>query len=341
MDSGQLKLVPDSFLGKLLNRFGIQWTHLAILSGVLFSSFHLEEYLNPGLWMLGTLAAFSLVYLYSDEISENFLKVSIWCALIGLGLLLVPVATLFALGQDIPAFIKQWSQAVTIYLSLAIGIPAGIMILSYRNRDEQRSPLPPALALAAKQAVQSDFIHESVSYEIEFLPTPEKKIVMQFTAIMNLVNRSSRKVTYRDIFDPAGSDRDVFYATIKQQPINTKSPDRQYGRGVLLAHEAEPNERFEIVVRGRSTFHERDSELVGVYLPCSSLTVRVKKPPNGLEVNIQSLLPGKNEAQVQPNGDILFQYADGVLPFQGTRVFWQPASSRSGVYDGPAAYLPV
>jgi hypothetical protein len=326
MDSGQVKFLPDSFLGKLLQEFGIQWTHLAILSGVVFSSFHLEQYLNPGLWMLGTLAAFSLVYLFRDYISKNFLVVSIWAALSGLILLLVPLAVLFGLGQDIPAFIRQWSQAATIYLSLAIGVPAGSMILAYRNKDEfLRTPLPPQLAEAAKEAAShSDFIHESVSYQIELLPTPAKEVVMRFTVTMNVVNRAKRKTIYQDFFDPAGRYSKMHYATIKQQSINTEDPDRSFKRGLLLTHEAEPNERFEVVVSGESTFYGRDSELVGVYLPCNSLTVRIKKPPPNLSVNIQSLLPKKIDSKPQPDGDILFEYADGVLPFQGTRVFWEP-----------------
>jgi hypothetical protein len=325
MDTPQIKLVPDSFLGKLLQEFGLQWTHLALLSGVVFSSFHLEMYLNPGLWMLGTLAAFSMVYLFRDTISDNFLRVSIWSVLIGMILLFAPLAVLIRLHQDVPELIKQWSQAVTIYLAMAIGIPVGIMILSYRKRDDfQRMPLSPRLAQAVKEAAsQSDFVHESVIYEIEFLPTEAKDVVMRFTAKMNLVNRSKRMATYKDVFDPAGRNKKINYATIKGQPVDTEDPDRIFQRGLLLTHEAQPSETFEVVVSGESTFYGRDSELVGVYLPSSSLTVRVKKPPPNLSVNVQSLLPKKIDSKPQPTGDILFEYAEGVLPFQGTRLFWE------------------
>lgn len=193
-----------------------------------------------------------------------------------------------------------------------------------RAKERRRAPLPRALSNALKEASQCDLIYERVRYQIEFRMLRNEPI-MRFTVIMDVLNRSKRKSEYRGIFDPAGRDRKILYATINGSTIDVQDPDRIFTRGLQIIHEAEPNEKFEIVVSGESTYLERDSEIVGAYRPCNHLEIIIKKPPVSLTVNVQRLLPKRVETKTLPNGDLSFDYPDGVLPFQGTRIFWQPA----------------
>jgi hypothetical protein len=199
------------------------------------------------------------------------------------------------------------------------------MILSYRSQDEFiRSPLPAALADAAKSLSQMDFVHEAVSYIISFFPATTGDVIMRFEVKMNVLNRSKRTAFYYDTFDPAGRNKHFVSATINGSPVNLADRDLLTQRGLRLEHEAKPGEQFTVFVIGESTFYSRDNELVGVYLPCATLSIRIQKPPDNLNVHIESLLPKKVDAQQLSTGEFLFECSKGVLPFQGARIFWEP-----------------
>jgi len=325
-----IKPIPDGFLSRLLDEFGIQWTHLVILSGVVFSSFGLQPFLDPGVWILGTTGSFALVYLFRNHISSNFPKTAIWGGIaLSLGFL-IPWMVLLVAGQDVARFLQDRTKVSTVYISIVAGIPLGVIILSYRAQEEfLRSPLPPAIEKAMKAISKSDFVHERVSYVIEFF-RDEAAVIMRFTVKMDLLNRSKKPALYQDHFDPAGKDKRILFAEINQTEVNINDPERLTQRGLFLSYQAEPNEKFRVTVIGESTFYARDNELVGVYFPCDFLSIRITKPPDNLDVHIQSLLPVKVDAKRLGTGDLLFEYADGVLPFQGTRIFWM---SGTGLVD--------
>jgi hypothetical protein len=322
---GDIEPIPEGFLARLLQEFGIQWTHLVVISGVVFSSFGLHKYLDPGVWILGTIGSFSLVYLFRYRITGNFPKTVLWAGIILLFGLSAAWAALFVAGQDPAQFLESRTKVSTLYIAIVIGIPIGAMILSYRAQDEfLRSPLPSVLATAAKAISQSDFVHESVDYLINLTLQTNGEVTLRFDVTMDVLNRSKRAALYQDHFDPAGRNKRFIGAKIKGARINESDPNRLTQRGFFLEYHAQPSERFRIVVIGESTFYGRDNELVGVYFPCSFLSIRVVKPPDELIVHVESLLREKVDAERLATGDLLFQYSQGVLPFQGTRVFWAP-----------------
>jgi hypothetical protein len=340
-----IETIPEGFLSRLLRAFGIQWTHLVIISGVVFSSFRLEEYLNPGVWILGTVAAFALAYLFRQHIPGNFPKVFLWCITSMLVAIAAPIALLLHAAWQLGPFLKVWTIPATAYLSLAIGVPLGLIILSYRAQEEfLRTPLPKGILRAVRDWItHSDFIHERVAYEISLIPHGSD-VVMRFHVTMDLLNRRKEAIEYRDIFDPAGDDKRFPVASINGEPVDTGDPDRLSLRGLHLSYRAKAHERFQVIVSGESTFHGRDSELVGVYFPCDSMSVLLKKPPEGLRVNIQSLVPVKIDPKTLDCGDIVFQCPEGVLPFQGARIFWElrhePGASVRN-HHGTVAQYPV
>jgi len=268
----------------------------------------------------------ALVYLFRYQISGNFPKVAV---VAGLAILVMTAAPLFLFGAantSIPSFLKSHTEPATLYLSLVLGVPLGVLILSYRSQDEfLRSPLPDTLAKAVNESLRmSEFVHERVDYIIELVSSGDSHIVLRFDVTMNLINRSKRQATYRDIFDPAGSNRRFLYASINGRGVNYEDPERLSERGLHLEYDAKPGENFQVAVKGESTFDLRDSEMVGTYLPCAALSILIRRPPDSLRVSIQSWLSKKVDPRRLESGDLLFEYLDGVLPFQGTRIFWEP-----------------
>ncbi|HWF07363.1 MAG TPA: hypothetical protein VG297_02810 [Bryobacteraceae bacterium] len=317
--------IPESFLSRLLNEFGLQWTHIVVLSGVVFSSFELEQYLNPGIWILGTVAALSVVYLFRHQITGNFGRTAVWALIAAFVVLAAPCGALIATHKDVLNLLETWKKTSSLYLALALGIPLGVMILSYRAQADFRwEPLPQALATAVKQVAQCDFIHEAVQYSLHLRHDAQGGVILRFEVVMDVLNRSKRPALYQDYFDPAGRNKRFLSAEIKGKQIPEDDPDRIYQRGLALSHNAAPGERFRVAVTGESTFHESDSELVGVYFPCCRLSLKVARPPDDLRVHVVSLLPEKVDPEPHRTGDLMFEYAKGVLPFQGTRIFWAP-----------------
>jgi hypothetical protein len=336
--------IPESFLGKLLGAYGLQWTHLVIISGVAFSSFGLERYLNPGIWILTTVAAFGVVFLFRAQIERRVtfpVAAAAGLVLVGAGFGGLVLAADPTRHQSLGTFMEVHSTVATLYLGLLVGIPVGIAILSFRSQETFRyAPLTPKLALALNETVaHAPFALDTAMYVIDLqlehsttsggLSTHSgsgspQRILFHYTVNMAVVNRLAERVTYTDVFDPAGDDKSFVYATLKGKKVQM-NPERLSGRGLHLTYEAEPSERFEVFVEGQSTFHVRDSELVGTYLPCEHLRIMIRRPPDGIAVQVQSLTPKPTDVEELPNGDLMWEHAQGILPFQGARVFWEPA----------------
>lgn len=321
--------IPEGFLAKLLQEFGFQWTHLVIISGIVFSSFGLQKYMNSGVWILGTVLAFSLVYLFRSRISGNLLKVSLWAGLASVLAFGVPFFALLDKHQDIPLLIEAWSKLATLYASLALGIPVGVTILSYKAQEEMTlTPLPAELSSALKSVSRSSFVHERVAYLLEFSAAEGGGVAMHMNVEMHIFNRSQHHATYRDVFGSANRNNVFYYAEINQTIINVEDPERRFSRGLKLEHRARGQEHFRVVVNAKSTYHGRDAEFVGVYLPCSSLNIKIPNPTNEFSIQIESLLRDKVDARRLPNGDLIFEYENGILPHQGVRVSWNRSASN-------------
>lgn len=321
------EFIPEGFLSKLLDEFGIQWTHLAIISGVVFSSFGIERYLNPGVWILATVAAFGTVYLFRDQIGKDFPRVALWCFVVVVAAVLVPIAIISVSGGTTGGTLKDNRDLGTLYLAFVVGVPLGVAIISYRKQeDEKRSDLPRSLQQAVTRGViRADFVHERVDYEVELayddaVETPS--VWMKYEVRMQLKNRTSRIAQYEDIFDPAGEMPEFLYVMIAGKMLDPNDPDRRTERGLVLSRDVDPGQTIEIVVRAQSRYHVRDSELIGVYLPSAEMSIASKRLPDELTSNFQSFLPRKVDPQVLSNGDQVFEWREGLLPFQGARLFW-------------------
>ena len=97
MSIGDINPIPNGFIAKLLKEFGIEWTHVVIISGAVLSSFHLQSYISPGIWILGVVTSFALVYIFRFQITGNFVKTSVVClAIVVVGILIVALLTLWA-----------------------------------------------------------------------------------------------------------------------------------------------------------------------------------------------------------------------------------------------------
>lgn len=305
MSGGAINAIPAGFLSRLLDEFGIQWTHLVIISGVVFSSFHLEQYLNPGIWILGTVGSFSVVYLFHRQVSDNFPKVALFAAVAVTVGIAAPLLVFQAKEIELGKFMRAWTALSTLYLTAVISGPLGTAILSYRLQDEfLRAPLSDSLTNALDESVRFvDFVHSRVDYIIDLISDGESDVILRCNVTMNMVNRSKSRSVYRDIFDPAGRERKFIRASINGNPIDCDDPERLSERGLHVDYECGAGEEFRIEVVLESKFYRRDSELVGTYLPAEALSILIR-PSSDLRVTVQSLLRKKVELKRLESGHL-------------------------------------
>ena len=330
MSIGNIEPIPEGFLAKLLNAFGVQWTHLVLISGVAFSSFGLESYLDPGVWIIGTIASFSIAYIFRYSVSRDFPRTFFFALCIALFLCAGPVFVAQIFDISPLDTLRNWSKIATLYISLVFGIPLGIVILSYRRQiNSMLEPLSISLENKIKHSItESPFVILKAEYFIRLTKFTEENVTFFFEVKFLLKNRVSEVRTYTGIFDPAGSEKRFLTCSIAGKPLNPQDPDRSFDRGLRLSHEAQAQEEFELAVSGEALMYQRDSEMVGTYLPCEQLTILLEKPNDEIVVNFQSLMREKIEPRIEPNGNLIFECVNGVLPFQGARIFWHPRAQR-------------
>ncbi len=317
-----LQTIPESFLGRVLKEFGLQWTHLFIISGVVVSAFGLDAYIDSSIWILGVVGAFCFVYIFNDYISGRFLLTFSLCVA-AFGLAMVP----FALAPGHP--VAEWFATVlpnkgsrTLYWAFAVGAPLGVCLISYRRRESVRLlPLPDALrANVTEQVLQAVFLIERALYEIHLEKTEDGRVRFFFDLRFSILNRSTEPAEYRDVFDPTGDLKEFYVAELGGRVVDVASPENRFGRGLVLSHRAAGRARFEVHVAGSSVFSPIEAELVGTYYPAVELEVTIRKPPDDLQVSTQCLLKDNVEPHVRANGDRVLAYTQGLLPYQGIRV---------------------
>lgn len=320
-----IKVIPNSFMGDILDKFGVQWTHILIISGVVLSAFGFDKFIDPSIWILGIVGAFILVYVFRDYISGRFM-------------IFVGVSLLLALALASPMFAWQGSQLsvafakviadkrwITVYYAFLVGIPLGICLISYSKRPEKkRLVLPSEVSESLKrQILDVDFYAEKASYLIDLSLTSNERVCFEFEVRFQMVNRLNEPVKYHDVFDPAGEETKFKSACIGDQAVDVGDPDFSYGRGLSLSRDVGPRQKFEVSVTAETNFPVRSSELIGSYYPARELEINIRKPPSNLDVTVQTLLREKIHVDKRANGDLCVRYAKGILPFQGVRLYWE------------------
>ena len=320
--------ISEAFLDKLLREFGLEWTALTVLSGIAFSSFNLDVYLNPGVWALGVFLGFSVGFLFKRYVSGNFLTVSLICLTLSAALLAGGIAILFYNNIGVLSFMKNFSAIATLYVAVSVCLPLGFGILSYKAQDDVvRFPLPTEIMDQLKTSVvSSDFYHDSVDYSVRLSVLPSGLVEMWFRVEMQLRNRLKRDTVYEDTFDPTGTDTVYKSVTVNssQRIIETDMLTR---RGLVLRETVPAGGNIAICVEACTKMQAIDSEHFSVHFPARRMVIRLGPSPAELHTSRFLLTADKSVRPITlPSGEMEYDFSKGVLPFEGIRLFWQPMS---------------
>lgn len=339
-------LVPDSFLRGILSEFGIQWTQIAILSGVAFSSFGLEKYLNAGVWILGTLIGLSSVFFFRHQVSARLGRVA-WFALpIAAAIVGAPIWILQHNSLPVIQYLADHRPQATLYLSIGVMLPVGVLIISYRKQQDlygQNYPDPLKDAIRSYIAA-GIFYREDQKYLVHVKEATSDTVLFKTTLEYTLHNRTripqkwSGGLLSSYKYNDTGALK-CTAAEIDGQSIDVTDRDYHSNRGFELNLTIDGFASKTLKFEAEETLPQNSSELFTAYLAATGLTLRVENPIEDLvDVHVVSLLPDK----VLPTFDgkcKIYTAPSGVLPYQGFRLYWKlrdPTSTHASPAGVPA-----
>lgn len=297
---------------------------LPAISGVVLS-WRLDGYLETPAIAVAACIAVLVPRAFSRQISGDFVRTFVKS--FGLAAAVVACSFGLLLLDDDPfglAFAER-SVAMSILIGSAIGLPVGICSISYeRQPGRDLEPLPEALDSCVRSTEGCVVYNELVEYVITIVDRPDDdRVIVEFEGTFHVRNRTKESQVHTILFDPAGASPTFTGLVIDdvQRDIDDKTYHNGFGRKVSSAVPGRETSIWRVDFS--SSFHRRDSELYGSYEPAAKMVVTIRRPPDTLDVTTQSLLPEHRELSRRANGDRVFQ-VEGLLPFQGVRVFWGP-----------------
>jgi hypothetical protein len=339
---GMSSPLPESFLGRVLQEFGLQWTQVAIFAGAAFSSLRLTPYLDPAVWMLVTGGSFALIYIFRRQISGSFPRVAVFSGLLLLMLIGVPLAIALSRGVQITRVLSSNRVPWTVYIAFSVIVPFACAMISYRKQESMfGGPYPKVIQEAiAVQLAEQNFYREDQVYALEVAALTRTSLVLRTALSYTVVNRTKTQQKYTAAFVKTGTKTKYISATIGDLAINVKDPDYLKERGLFIDRTLPPSGRLYCAFVAEEAFPVRYSELFTAYAPATSLTIRLKNPYTDIDFDFESLLPEK----VDPTGEddaLVCRTVGGVLPFQGFRLHWtRTRTPATRVSPSPPALPP-
>lgn len=329
LDTGGL---PESFLGKVLREFGVQWTQVTIFIGAALSSLHLTPFIDPAVWIVATALSFVVAYVFRRQVSANFPRVAAAAIVIVGVAIAVPFTILVHRHLDMGNEFQRHRIPYTVYLGFAITTPLAFAILAYRKQEDTLGSRYPA---ELERAISSDlmtsaFFRKNQQYDIEVQSVNATGVTYNITLTYTAVNRttSASRITggYVSPFNRA----QLTAVKIGDQSIDVQDPDYRTESGFFVTRTLGPGQELNFQFTAEETFPLTYSENFTAYLPTTSLMLRLRNPFEQLAFSVESLLPNK----VDPvrDGDVLTcSVPGGVLPYQGFRLHWRPAIQTAAV----------
>ena len=328
--------MPDSgpgarggFLSQIVDEFGIEWTSIAIFSTLIFSAFNLGSYISTAAWLVGTVVAFSLVFVFRRQISAQFSRVAI-VAIPVMIILLVVGGILASQRTSVPVYLAHHKVVASFYLSGIVMLTVAVLLLSYRQQELYLgAPFPPELRQAVREGVLASPIYRrDVDYRILMLSETGQNVVISVELSYTAVNRTSTPQNTVVALTPLRRQTEFFYARIGGRNYDIEDPQYRTEFGLQIPVELGPREQVSVRLSARVTYNIYDSDTFCSWSPATNLELHIGNPfSQSLWIAVESLLNQKAVPEVGADGTVSYRTSTGVLPHQGFRVSWGPKAS--------------
>jgi hypothetical protein len=325
-----VEIGPTGIFDSFLKRFGTTSPQIAVVSSTIIVAFGFEKRIDVGVWTVVWILTFVVSYLVSDLLPKSTKKAVVFCLVFLLGFA-VAAALIHAL------FPNTWGQAVSdkvilsTVVAYALAQPTAVILAAYQYLARSRGmPLPARLAETAEREIWGvEFYRDDMRYEIDFMDMNDKSVTVKTALSYKITNRMFEK---------------------KKYPMTVKYyPDRGTIKIFKIDHksvETSPNDlnqlglRYEIDMPPRQT-RVVETELIEQLPPVGSEMFTTYYPTTKLVLIVRNNIPDKVGFEVEhfagqtpethrSGNEITYVISDGLLPFQGFRLHWQPKPSEGG-----------
>lgn len=323
-------MTDKPLISRILSKFGTEWVQIVIISNLAIAVFGLADRFNPGSFSLGLLVGLAVSFVFRHAISGNFTRnfiiIAVISAAIVCGDLFVLSGEIFALNFSTDAAFTLGATARGFFAALLISFATGFLILSYQKQPhELYSELPENLKTNVDRQVRfADFIHRNVVYDVNVRSLPDKDAFrVTFSVEMTLVNRAKSDAIYTDTFIPSGTNVIFELVTLGGQEIDTEVSHLKAGdSGVVLKKKLGAGEDIKVFVKASSTYENRSSELYSSYFPCEEMTLNLSWDSDDINMMASVWCPYDPATETLRIRTKRFHFKEGLLPYQGIRLFW-------------------
>lgn len=321
-------LVPNGFLSQVLDEFGLQWTHIAVFSGLVFGAFGLDRYFNTAAWMVATIVAFSVVFLFRRQVSGRFPVVALTGALAASITLIVGywIATSRTPTHSVSDYLEAHITLSTVYLAVATMLPGAVMILSYRRQETLfGGPFPSELRQAImSNLVELPFYKRQQTYVFEVAAVEGQTLWIKLLLSYVVVNRTKSEKEWTLGLTPSLKKVEVLSAKIDDKELDVDDPEYISQKGFLVTRQFPPESEIAVEFIARWEYHVTDADIFISYLPTTDFQLTVLNPFPDLRVVVQSLLAKKAEPEKIEGGGVRYRSDGATMPYQGFKLSWMP-----------------
>jgi hypothetical protein len=315
--------LPEGFLSSVMREFGTQWTQILVFSGLIFTAFDVERYLNTGAWVVMTVATFTLTFLFRRSVSPNFARVAITCAAIAIVCVGLPIVVILQKNTAPLEFMQSHKSLSSIYLASAVMAPLATSILSYRlQEDTFGGPLPRELRDAIRKGmVDVRFYKSGQLYELTVLHVESDSLRVLVALKYVLINRTNRTQNYTVGLSPLRPIREFRRVRVADADIDWTNPQYRTQAGISIPWTLAARQECPVDIQEVVDYRRSDSDLYASYLPCEDFTLVLRDIPVGVDVSVESLLGEHVQPRIEP-GIKTYVAPGATLPYQGFKVDW-------------------
>ncbi len=330
--NNKLKGLEDIF-SPVTREFGTTVAQVSIAITIAIGSLGFENDFNAGAWTVSCLLCLAVLYLFRYQ-----MKFTVGTAgFLALFLLSVFIASAVAFA-DIP-YLKDLLNGVvgadparrkvviSAYWAVALTIPFGIILLSYRKQQATKGWTFPRQIVntVEKQINGAEFYKKEVVYKVDFgEPKKNGRVAVETTMSYVVTNRTDTKKLWVAAFTSMDRGAEIKKIKINNEEIAAFNyPDLKTARGYEVKHTLPPGGSVAVEFCLVVDYFTDDGELYTTYDLATALTVSVKEPA-GLKLRYENLYHERDSTVLRQKrqGRVVTELNSGVLPYQGVRITW-------------------
>ncbi len=317
---------PDEgFIPRVVSEFGLKWSQIAALSGLLFSLLGLDEWFNAGSWTLAAIIALVIIFAF-----RRFFRWTLpWVAAVSaLALALYLAGSWWIVGSpDVLAWLKQdkLNRLIgTFVIGLGVMTAAAAVVLTYRRQEALfGGPYPASVSRALSAAiVDQGFYREDQKYVLTFLEANKRTTRVRIELTYRLVNRTGSRQQAYLLLTPMRPDVKFLEAVAGKTKYDVNDARNKSGAGLRIQVSLKQSEKMQVRLAAEVDYWRSDSDLFATYLPCTSLELVVRNQISDLDIHVEALSPQQVHPKDESDGTRRWKISHGLIPYQGFKVDW-------------------